>query len=134
MQFSLCLQPPHPHWDSRCCHRGRCHSLPRVSYCLLFSVWEGRVCLASLFGKIFCSYFFPSECGVPPWSFYFGSGNGLFLDQPLPSVHFSLVPFYRLRFSSNLVKPFLPDFYLPGTSNNFYSVNGNVQWFLELHV
>lgn len=49
-----------------------------------------------------------------------------FLDQHLTPTYFPFVPFFRLRFSSILIKPFLPGFYLPGTVNNFCSANGNV--------
>lgn len=59
-------------------------------------------------------------------AFYFHSGCVLFLDQHLPSTHFSLVHFFMLRFSSTFIKPFLLAFCLPGTSNNFCSANGNV--------
>lgn len=51
----------------------------------------------------------------------------------LPHI-FLLYLFFRPKFFSTLIKPFLLAFYLPGTSSNFCSANGNVSWFLDLLV
>lgn len=112
---------------------GGFYSRIAVSCCLLFSVRGRDGFLASLFRKTFLGYF---GHYLLNWGcltvLLFTCLICAYFQLAFIFYTFFFVAFFRLRFSSALIKPCLLAFYLPGTSNNFCSVNGNVQWFLDL--